>query len=203
MGMARAPGHPSHDRWRSARNRRIAPIWPSPSSTWGTSTATRVDLHGTELIVLSACETGVGEAVRGEGVYGLRRALVIAGAETQVMSLWRVQDEATRDLMVAYYRRLRAGGGRSEAMREVQLAMLARPETAAPYFWAPFIVSGKDAPLYAAAAAPEPARVPPGARGCGCEQPGQRPTAPSNALLLAGLLILAGRARGRARRAIP
>jgi hypothetical protein len=123
----------------------------------------------------------------------------MAGAETQVMSLWRVQDEATRDLMVAYYRKLRAGGGRSEAMREVQLAMLARPETAAPYYWAPFIVSGNGAPLYAATAAPGLAKVPPGARGCGCVLPGQRAGADGAgpAMLFVGVLLLVGRFRRR------
>jgi hypothetical protein len=164
--------------------------------------ASGLDLQGTQLIVLSACETGVGEAIRGDGVYGLRRALVMAGAETQVMSLWRVQDEATRDLMVAYYRKLRAGGGRSEAMREVQLAMLARPETAAPYYWAPFIVSGNGAPLYGAAAAPELAKAQPGPRGCGCEQPGPRPSPGrgGSAILIGGLLLGIVRLQWRVRR---
>src|SRR5207253_11270583 len=78
--------------------------------------ASGLDLDGTELVVLSACDSGVGEASGGEGVYGLRRALVIAGAATQVMSLWQVDDEATRDLMIGYYGRLQAGEGRSEGM---------------------------------------------------------------------------------------
>ena len=63
-------------------------------------------------MVLSACETGVGEVHAGEGVYGLRRALVLAGAESQVMSLWQVSDAATRDLMVAYYKGMKNGAGR-------------------------------------------------------------------------------------------
>lgn len=83
-----------------------------------------LDLWGTKLVVLSACDTGLGEVHNGAGVYGLRRALVLAGSETQVMSLWKVSDSVTRDLMAAYYRRLQAGEGRSEAMRAVQLAML-------------------------------------------------------------------------------
>lgn len=86
--------------------------------------AAGLDLWGTKLVVLSACETGVGEATSGEGVYGLRRALVLAGAESQLMSLWQVSDAATRDLMVEYYKRLRANEERSEALRQVQLKLL-------------------------------------------------------------------------------
>ncbi|XYI04075.1 tetratricopeptide repeat protein [Sorangium sp. So ce1128] len=99
-----------------------------------------LDLWGTRLVVLSACETGVGEPYRGEGIYGLRRALVLAGADSQIMSLWKVDDAATRDLMTAYYRRLSDDEGRSDAMREVQVDM-ARKKLH-PYYWAAFIVSG-------------------------------------------------------------
>jgi CHAT domain-containing protein/tetratricopeptide (TPR) repeat protein len=104
--------------------------------------AAGLDLWGTKLVVLSACDTGVGEVRSGDGVYGLRRALVLAGSESQVMSLWPVSDEATRDLMIAYYGALEAGKGRGEALREVQLAMLRDPARAHPFFWASFILSG-------------------------------------------------------------
>ncbi|WP_437932533.1 tetratricopeptide repeat protein [Sorangium sp. So ce291] len=99
-----------------------------------------LDLWGTKLVVLSACDTGIGTLSRGEGVYGLRRALVLAGADSQIMSLWKVADEETQALMKAYYGRLSAGEGRSDALREVQLAM-AR-EHLHPYYWAAFIVGG-------------------------------------------------------------
>jgi CHAT domain-containing protein len=101
-----------------------------------------LDLWGTKLVTLSACETGVGAVENGEGVYGLRRALVLAGAESQVMSLWRVNDQATRELMVGYYKRLAAGEGRGEALRQVQLAILSDERYRHPYFWAGFIQSG-------------------------------------------------------------
>jgi CHAT domain-containing protein len=129
-----------------------------------------LDLWGTRMVVLSACDTGVGEVRSGEGVYGLRRALVLSGAETQVISLWPVSDNATRDLMIEYYRRLQRNEGRSEALRRVQLKMLksgagetgqsnrlltqqdqpaveARKSTrkkdrSHPYYWASFIQSG-------------------------------------------------------------
>jgi CHAT domain-containing protein len=105
--------------------------------------ATGLDLWGTRMVVLSACETGVGDARNGEGVYGLRRALVLAGSESQVMSLWQVSDTATTDLMIDYYRRLRAGEGRAEALRNVQRSFLQGGSNRShPYYWASFIQSG-------------------------------------------------------------
>ena len=109
--------------------------------------ATGVDLWGTKLAVLSACETGVGEPRRGDGVYGLRRALVMAGSESQLISLWQVSDLATRDLMTSYYRELGRGAGRAAALREVQRAMLRQPKRRHPYYWASFILSGADGPI--------------------------------------------------------
>ena len=106
-----------------------------------------LNLTGTKLVVLSACDTGLGNIAAGEGIYGLRRALVIAGAESQVISLWKVDDEATKDLMVAYYQRLKAGEGRSEALRQTQLEMLRGEQSQHPYFWASFILSGDWTPM--------------------------------------------------------
>jgi CHAT domain-containing protein/Tfp pilus assembly protein PilF len=107
-----------------------------------------LDLWGTRMVVLSACETGLGDARSGEGVYGLRRALVLAGAESQLVSLWKVSDTATRDLMVAYYQRLRAGEGRADSLREVQLAMLRNRNRSHPFYWAGFIQSGDWRPMF-------------------------------------------------------
>jgi CHAT domain-containing protein len=78
---------------------------------------TGMDLLATELAVLSACQTGLGEVHSGEGVYGLRRALVLAGATTLVMSLGKVPAEQTRELMEHFYRRLLKSESRAEALR--------------------------------------------------------------------------------------
>src|SRR6185295_8891362 len=88
---------------------------------------TGLDLWGTQLVTLSACDTGVGEVSNGEGVYGLRRAFLLAGAETLVMSLWPISDYVARDAIVDYYTGLRAGLGRGEALRQAKLALLRRP----------------------------------------------------------------------------
>ncbi|MBX7222898.1 MAG: CHAT domain-containing protein [Blastocatellia bacterium] len=109
--------------------------------------AAQLDLWGTKLVTLSACDTALGDVKNGDGVYGLRRALVLAGSEAQMMSLWPVSDQGTRELMIAYYTRLKAGEGRSEALRNVQLRLLKDPKRQHPYYWASFIQSGEWANL--------------------------------------------------------
>ncbi len=104
--------------------------------------AAQLNLWGTKLVVLSACDTGLGDVKNGDGVYGLRRALVLAGSEAQMMSLWAVSDQATRELMTEYYTRLKAGEGRSEALRNTQLKLLKNPKRQHPFYWASFIQSG-------------------------------------------------------------
>ena len=105
--------------------------------------ASNLNLWGTRLVTLSACDTGVGEVRTGEGVYGLRRAFFLAGAETLLMSLWPVSDVVTREMMTAYYGGLKAGEGRGNALRQVQLAMLARKNRRHPFYWAIFIQAGE------------------------------------------------------------
>jgi CHAT domain-containing protein len=109
--------------------------------------ASGLNLWGTKLVVLSACDTGLGEVRNGEGVYGLRRAFVLAGAESLVMSLWPVSDYATRELMTSYYKNLKEGMGRGAALRQVQLDMLKHNPKLHPFYWANFIQSGEWANL--------------------------------------------------------
>ena len=109
--------------------------------------ASGLNLWGTKLVVLSACDTGLGEIRNGEGVYGLRRSFVIAGAESLVMSLWPVSDQVTRELMTGYYKNLKKGMGRGEALRQVRLEMLKKPGRKHPFYWASFIQSGEWANL--------------------------------------------------------
>jgi CHAT domain-containing protein/Tfp pilus assembly protein PilF len=109
--------------------------------------ASALDLYGTQLVVLSACETGLGDISAGEGIYGLRRALVIAGSQSQVLSLWKVENNATVELMKTFYANLKAGMGRHEALRDAQLKLLRHPNYPNPHNWAAFIPSGNWEPL--------------------------------------------------------
>src|SRR5919112_2530408 len=96
-----------------------------------------MDLLGTELVVLSASDTGLGEVHVGEGVFGLKRAFALAGAKTVVTSLWKVADQQTRELMEDFYRHLLQGQTRADALREAQLAMKERyPD---PLYWGAFV----------------------------------------------------------------
>lgn len=96
-----------------------------------------------ELVVLSGCETALGKELRGEGLMGLTRGFLYAGARRVAASLWRVQDRATAELMTRFYQGLLARGlPPAAALREAQLALLGDRRFAAPAHWAPFIVVG-------------------------------------------------------------
>jgi CHAT domain-containing protein len=99
---------------------------------------------GDPLVMLSACETGLGELKRGDGVSGLTRAFMYAGAPTVGVSLWSVSDKATAELMSGFYKRLLAGEGpsASEALRASQLEMIAGGQFNSPFYWAPFVLVG-------------------------------------------------------------
>jgi len=112
-----------------------------------------LDLSGTELVTLSACETGLGTSAGGEGVFGLQRAFALAGVRSTVASLWQVDDDATQALMVEFYRNLWTKRlGKLEALRQAQIDVLRgrsyRPrgvndgESVSPYYWAAFVLSG-------------------------------------------------------------
>ncbi|MFZ0063200.1 MAG: CHAT domain-containing tetratricopeptide repeat protein [Pyrinomonadaceae bacterium] len=102
---------------------------------------------GSPLVMLSACETGLGKEKRGEGVIGLTRAFMYAGAPTVGVSLWSVADKSTADLMTDFYKRLLATGGESTsptaAMRGAQLSLIAGKKYSAPFYWAPFVLVGE------------------------------------------------------------
>jgi CHAT domain-containing protein/tetratricopeptide (TPR) repeat protein len=96
-----------------------------------------------DLVVLSGCETGLGRQMRGEGLVGLSRAFMYAGARRVVASLWQVDDQATAQLMTRFYRHMLAGGERpAAALRAAQREMAADPRWSAPYFWAGFVIQG-------------------------------------------------------------
>jgi len=95
-----------------------------------------------ELVVLSACETGLGAEVRGEGLVGLTRAFQVAGARSVVASQWRVSDRSTASLMVAFHESLKAGVPKDEALRLAMAKVAKDPVTADPYFWAAFLLVG-------------------------------------------------------------
>lgn len=107
---------------------------------------TGLDLSNTELIVLSACETAKGKEYSGEGVFGFRRSFVLAGAQTLVMSLWRVPVAQTIILMNSFYRNLISGQGRSEALRSAKLEL--KKVNSHPFVWAPFICQGNPSAIY-------------------------------------------------------
>jgi CHAT domain-containing protein/lipopolysaccharide biosynthesis regulator YciM len=99
-----------------------------------------LDLKGTELVVLSACQTGVVDSDTTENVSGLSKAFIQAGAKDIVMSLWSVDDNATKELMGSFYKEMQGGEEYAEALKRAKLKMIEKGMH--PFFWAPFIVSG-------------------------------------------------------------
>ena len=109
--------------------------------------AALLNLQGTELVILSACQSGAGDVKIGEGVMSLRRAFRIAGAQTVLASHWSVSDRATSQLMTEFIRRWRAGEPRAKAWREAQLSLLrskgAKEDFSNPFFWSAFTLTGQ------------------------------------------------------------
>jgi len=100
-----------------------------------------LQLRGTGLVVLSACETGVGDIKNGEGVFGLKRAFILSGAGSLVMSLWSVPSGETVELMTGFYDLLAQGKSRAGALREAKLALMKKKPN--PFFWGAFVLTGE------------------------------------------------------------
>jgi CHAT domain-containing protein len=109
----------------------------------------QLDWKGTELVVISACESGKGDIQAGEGVYGLKRAIAVAGARSSLLSLWKVDDQATAAFMESFYTKLKAGQPRAQALAltQQQFRQSSNPTWRHPYVWAAFQLSGDWTPL--------------------------------------------------------
>lgn len=96
-----------------------------------------------ELVVLSACDTGIGSLARGEGMIGFTRAFIHSGVHNLVVSMWKVGDRSTSELMIRFYREMFDGAGKTEALRTAKLSLIERPDTAFPSEWASFVLIGR------------------------------------------------------------
>jgi CHAT domain-containing protein/tetratricopeptide (TPR) repeat protein len=156
-----------------------------------------IDLSSTDLVVLSACETGVGETTAGMGVSGLRRSLAVAGARSEIISLWKVDDAATAELMKQFYGNVSRGMGRSAALQAAKVAVRTHSEWSLPYYWGAFQLFGDWRPILESASVTPVATLPPRA-GCGaCTAGAGADTGGPLGLTAAALLVLGAALRRR------
>jgi CHAT domain-containing protein len=97
----------------------------------------------TDLVTLSACETGLGRYAQGEGIVGLTRAFLYAGADNLLVSQWQVDDRSTSKLMIDFYQEMFDGATKTHALRKAKLNLINSDEHSSPYFWAPFVLIGE------------------------------------------------------------
>jgi CHAT domain-containing protein len=102
--------------------------------------AMSLNLDKTDLVVLSACETGLGEIANGEGVYGLQRAFLVAGAKVLIMSMFKVDDDATQKLILNFYKKWLTTNNMRQSFIDAKKEL--RVEYPEPYYWAPFMMIG-------------------------------------------------------------
>ncbi len=142
--------------WLDSRNPMFSKLLfsPNPLDTEEDNDLFAVELYdlglSAELVVLSACETGLGQVRQGEGVMSLARAFAFGGVTATVMSLWQAEDGATRTLMVDFYKQLKTGIRKDDALQQAKLTYLKNCDAlrSSPYFWAGFIASGNMVPLF-------------------------------------------------------
>ena len=120
---------------------------PRPGAAGGEAGVDGDAVSGVDWAVLSACDSGVGESISGEGVFGFRRAFRVAGARTVIMSLWPVDDESTRDWMeVLYHHRFTEASSTIDAVHQASLDLLNQRRAAGlsthPFYWAGFVAAG-------------------------------------------------------------